>query len=84
MTAPAPPDPKGQRLDKWLWAARFFKSRSLAAEAITGGKVHVDGQRVKPARTIRPGSEIRVRRGQVELTITVMGLCPHRRPAPEA
>jgi ribosome-associated heat shock protein Hsp15 len=52
-TRPAELD--SQRLDKWLWAARFFKTRSLAVEAIEGGRVHVDGQRAKPARAVRAG-----------------------------
>ena len=73
-----------QRLDKWLWAARFFKTRSLAAEAVAGGKVHVDGQRVKPARPLRTGQTVRVRKGQWEATVVVRGLSAARRPAREA
>ena len=53
---------KRVRLDKWLWAARFFKTRTLAAEAVAGGRVHVGGQRVKPARVVRPGEILRIRR----------------------
>jgi ribosome-associated heat shock protein Hsp15 len=73
-----------QRLDKWLWVARFFKTRSLASEAIEGGKVQVDGERVKPARAVRPGSRVRVRRGEVEVEVLVLGLASQRRPYAEA
>lgn len=69
------------RIDKWLWAARFFKTRSLAAEAVTGGKVHVGGQRVKPARTVRVGDELRIRRGASEVTVHVRALSARRGPA---
>ena len=82
MTQPLPD--KGQRLDKWLWVARFYKTRSLAAEAVSGGRVHVDGQRVKPSRTVRPGTMVRVRRGELEITVEVQGLATQRRPAEEA
>ena len=73
-----------QRLDKWLWAARFFKTRSLAVEAVSGGKVHVDGQRVKPARAIHPGCVIRVRKNNFEMTVEVVALSKQRGPAPVA
>jgi ribosome-associated heat shock protein Hsp15 len=72
------------RLDKWLWAARFFKTRPLAVEAITGGKVQVDGQRVKPGRAIAPGARLTIHKGQLEWQIEVLGLCGQRRPASEA
>ncbi len=72
------------RLDKWLWAARFFKTRQLASEAISGGKVHVNGQRCKPAREIRPGSEISITKDQYHWHITVVALNAQRRPAQEA
>jgi ribosome-associated heat shock protein Hsp15 len=72
------------RLDKWLWAARFFKTRALAVDAITGGKVHVDGQRVKPSREARLGQKIEVRTGEVERTVIVRGLSSRRGPASEA
>lgn len=72
------------RLDKWLWAARFFKQRQLAVEAITGGHVHVNGDRVKPARPIRPGDELRIRKGSETWVVTVLGLNDKRRPAKEA
>ena len=73
-----------QRLDKWLWVARFFKTRSLAAEAIAGGKLRWNGQGVKPAREIRPGDELEITIGEVRWVVIVKGLNPQRRPAPEA
>lgn len=73
-----------QRLDKWLWAARFFKTRGLAAEAISGGKVQVDGQRVKPSRNIRIGSRLEIHKGELTWSIEILGLCAQRRPASEA
>nr|VFK31854.1 MAG: ribosome-associated heat shock protein Hsp15 [Candidatus Kentron sp. MB]VFK32467.1 MAG: ribosome-associated heat shock protein Hsp15 [Candidatus Kentron sp. MB]VFK75596.1 MAG: ribosome-associated heat shock protein Hsp15 [Candidatus Kentron sp. MB] len=73
-----------QRLDKWLWAARFFKTRGLAAEAISGGKIHVEDQRAKPAKLIRAGARIRIRRGPMEWEVILEGLSKQRRPAPEA
>ncbi len=73
-----------QRLDKWLWAARFFKTRALAGEAINGGKVHLNGGRVKPSRNIRIGDRLEVTRGQFVFDITVEALNNHRRPASEA
>lgn len=72
------------RIDKWLWAARFFKTRSQAAEAVAGGKVHVAGARVKPARTIAVGEEVRVQKGPYEFVVTVLGLAGRRLSAPEA
>ena len=72
------------RIDKWLWAARFFKTRSMAAQAVSGGKVHVNGARVKPARAVVSGEELRIRRGEVEFTVIVQGVSGKRRPAREA
>ena len=77
-------DVEGQRLDKWLWVARIFKTRSLAAEAIAAGKVQVDGKRVKPAKTVRPGSVIRVRRADWTWEVTLRALSIRRRSATEA
>ena len=72
------------RIDKWLWAARFFKTRSMAAQAVSGGKVHVNSARVKPARIVVPGDELRIRRGEVEFVVIVLGVSGKRRPAKEA
>jgi ribosome-associated heat shock protein Hsp15 len=72
------------RLDKWLWAARFFKTRALAAEAVEGGKVQVNGDRPKRARPLQMGDEVRVRLGPYEHTITVRALSGRRGPASEA
>jgi ribosome-associated heat shock protein Hsp15 len=72
------------RIDKWLWAARFFKTRSMAAQAVSGGKVHVNGSRVKPARIVLSGDELRIRRGEVEFIVIVQGVSGKRRPAKEA
>jgi ribosome-associated heat shock protein Hsp15 len=72
------------RLDKWLWAARFFKTRSIATEAISGGKVHVNSQRVKPSKDVHIGDEIQVRKGSLEWTVIVQKLNIQRRSANEA
>ena len=73
------------RLDKWLWAARFFKTRSLAAEAVSGGHVHVNGVRVKPARDVRVGERIEVTLGGgLRRTVVVQALSDKRGPAPVA
>ena len=69
------------RVDRWLWAARFFKTRSLAKAAIDGGKVHLDGQRVKPAKEIRVGDELQISRGSVEQVVKVTALSERRGPA---
>jgi ribosome-associated heat shock protein Hsp15 len=72
------------RLDKWLWAARFYKTRTLAVEAIAGGKVQVNGDRVKRAKTLQLNDEIRIRQGPYEYQIVVRGLSERRGPASEA
>lgn len=72
------------RLDKWLWAARFFKTRSLATKAITAGQVRVDGQAVKLAKEIGIGDELEIHAGQTRWQVVVLGLNERRRPAPEA
>jgi ribosome-associated heat shock protein Hsp15 len=72
------------RIDKWLWAARFFKTRSLAADAVEGGKVHLNGSRIKPGHSVRVGDELRVRRGPYEWVVVVRGLTALRGPASEA
>jgi ribosome-associated heat shock protein Hsp15 len=78
------PESDKVRLDKWLWAARFFKTRALAAEAVDGGKVHVNGARVKPARALRVGDELEIRRGEERFVVRVSALSERRGPAPEA
>lgn len=72
------------RLDKWLWAARFFKTRNIATDAINGGKVHLNKQRIKPAKEVNIGNELTIRTGYVERTVIVKGLSIQRRPASEA
>ena len=72
------------RIDKWLWAARFFKTRSLAKSAIEGGKVQIDGQKSKPSRTLEVGVTLTLRQGEDVKTIEVIALSEQRRGAPEA
>jgi ribosome-associated heat shock protein Hsp15 len=72
------------RADKWLWAARFYKTRTLAIQAINGGKVHVNGERIKPARRLSVGEEITIRKGPYRFVLTVEKLNTQRRPAAEA
>ncbi len=72
------------RLDKWLWAARFFKTRALAKQAIEGGKVHYNGARAKPSRFVEVGAELRIRQGFDEKVVQVLALSDQRRGAPEA
>lgn len=73
-----------QRLDKWLWAARFYKTRGLAVEAINGGKVHLNKHRAKPSRTVKQNDLLTISKPPYEHVITVLGLSNQRRPAPEA
>jgi len=72
------------RLDKWLWAARFFKTRSLAAQAVDGGRVRVNEQRVKPAKEVHVGDELLIHIGEMEWIVHVRALSGVRRGAPEA
>ena len=72
------------RIDKWLWAARFYKTRALAAEAIAGGKVQVNGERVKRAKPLQLGDEVRIRQGPYEHQVVVRDLSDRRGPAAEA
>lgn len=72
------------RLDTWLWAARFFKTRAIAARAISSGKVHLKGQKIKPARRVNIDECYEVRRGQERMEIIVLGLSERRGPAQQA
>jgi ribosome-associated heat shock protein Hsp15 len=81
---PAPAPAARVRLDKWLWAARFFKTRALAAEAIDGGKVRVNGERVKRAKLIQMADRLEIRLGPYEHIVMVQGLSERRGPAKEA
>lgn len=73
-----------QRIDKWLWAARFYKTRSLAVDEIGKGRVQVNGADAKPSREIRPGDTVCLRQGSVEKTVEVLDLSMQRGPAPQA
>lgn len=72
------------RLDRWLWAARFFKTRRTATEAVEGGKVHLNGRRPKKSKAVKIGDELRIRRGLYESVVRVTGLADKRRSAKEA
>ncbi len=72
------------RLDKWLWAARFYKTRSIARDMVDGGKVHHNGQRSKPSKIVELGAVITLRQGQEEKTVTIEKVSDQRRGAPEA
>lgn len=72
------------RVDKWLWAARFYKTRSLAVAAINGGKVHLNGSRIKPSRRVAAGDRLQISKGPYRFAITVDRLSRQRRPADEA
>jgi ribosome-associated heat shock protein Hsp15 len=85
MAPPSSKDlPEKVRLDKWLWAARFFKTRSLAARAVDGGKVHLNGERSKAGKMIRVGHQLNIRTGSLERTVIVRALSERRGPAREA
>ena len=72
------------RIDKWLWAARFFKTRKLASEAVSGGKVHLNGQRCKPSKEIKIGAQLLIHKDQYSWDVTLLLLNKQRRPALEA
>lgn len=84
MSQPHDNAPARVRIDKWLWAARFYKTRAIAKQAIEGGKVQCEGNRVKASKEIEVGMEIRLRQGFDEKTVIVTGLSDQRRGAPEA
>ena len=77
-------EPRGVRLDKWLWAARFFKTRSLAAVAVDGGRVRVNGERAKRARLLHTGDQLQVRLPPYTFEVLVRGLSERRGPATDA
>ena len=81
---PAQPDAPPLRLDKWLWACRFYKTRALAKEMIEGGKVHYNGQRCKASRSVEPGATIRLAQGTDEKIVVVVALSDKRLSAPLA
>ena len=72
------------RLDKWLWTARFFKTRKLASDAISGGKVHVNNQRTKPGKEVKPGALLSISKDGLRWDVTIIALSNQRRPAKEA
>ena len=72
------------RLDKWLWTARFFKTRKLAADAIAGGKVHVNNQRSKPGKEVKPGTQLTITKDTYRWDVTIIALSSQRRSAKEA
>lgn len=85
VSTPEHPYPVDEvRLDKWLWAARFFKTRSLSKEAIESGKVRYNGERAKVGRAVQPGAKLNLRQGWDELEVEVLALSDQRRGAPEA
>ena len=75
---------EGVRLDKWLWAARFYKTRALAREMIEGGKVHYTGQRSKPSKVVELNAQLTLRQGNDERTVVIKAITEQRRPATEA
>ncbi|WP_455846362.1 ribosome-associated heat shock protein Hsp15 [Pantoea agglomerans] len=75
---------EGVRLDKWLWAARFYKTRALAREMVEGGKVHYNGQRSKPSKLVELNAELTLRQGNDERTVVITAVTDQRRPASEA
>ena len=77
-------DENGVRIDKWLWAARFFKTRSLASQAVSGGKIHINAGRVKPSKIVAIGDSLRIQRGEVEYVVEVLALSGKRGPAAQA
>jgi len=75
---------EGVRIDKWLWAARFFKTRALAKQAVARGRIQLDGQKIKPGKTLNPGDQLHITRGEEVFEITVESLSGRRGPASEA
>jgi ribosome-associated heat shock protein Hsp15 len=85
MNRPDPPPDRGRvRLDQWLWAARFFKTRSLAAQAVDGGRAKLNGERAKPSKDVKPGDRVEVAAGELRWDVEVLALATRRGPAAEA
>jgi ribosome-associated heat shock protein Hsp15 len=84
ITADTPHSVRSARIDKWLWFARFYKSRSQATDAVTGGRVHVNGERVKPAHDVKIGDRLLISRDTIRVDITVIDIPTRRGPAAEA
>lgn len=84
MTDEEHPTEPATRIDKWLWCTRFFKSRSLASQAVSGGLVHVNDERVKPSRQVRVGDRVRVTRDEHRIEVIVRGIPMRRGPASQA
>ena len=80
----SPSEKPGLRIDKWLWFARLFKSRSQATDAVAGGLVHVNGERVKPSRVIHVDDRLHITKDEIRLEVIVRGMPVRRGPAPEA
>jgi len=78
------PELSATRIDKWLWTARFFKTRKLATEAVSGGKVHLNGQRCKPSKEVKPGINLTITKEPFQWKLTILAINSHRRPAKEA
>jgi ribosome-associated heat shock protein Hsp15 len=84
MPSESTPTRAGLRIDKWLWCTRFFKSRAQATQAVAGGHVHVNGERVKPSRVVHIDDRLEITRDELRMQIIVQGLPVRRGPAPEA
>jgi ribosome-associated heat shock protein Hsp15 len=78
------PPPAETRIDKWLWAARFYKTRSQATEAVAGGKVEVNGESAKASKSVKPGDRVRIRVGPIEYLLTIKAIGERRGSAPAA
>lgn len=78
------PELESIRIDKWLWTARFFKTRKLATEAVSGGKVHLNGQRCKPSKEVKQGVELSISKGPYQWELVIVAINSHRRSAKEA
>jgi ribosome-associated heat shock protein Hsp15 len=76
--------PSETRIDKWLWAARFFKTRSLATAAVAGGRIEINGEGAKPSKSVKPGDRLRIRIGPVEYRLVVKAIAERRGTAPAA